>query len=155
MLLLSVSTLSYTYTVYFITLTPIFDMNIVGECGLDYDRMFSPKDVQLEWFEKQVQLACDLQKPLFCHERGDGAAADFVAILSKYSSRLPPVCVHCFTGEREALEKYLELNCYVGITGWICDERRGTHLLDLVQIIPRKQLMIGVCMCVREPACLQ
>ena len=50
--------------------------------------------------------------------------------------------VHCFTGEKDALHAYLDLDCYIGITGWICDERRGQHLLELIRDIPANRLMI-------------
>jgi TatD DNase family protein len=50
--------------------------------------------------------------------------------------------VHCFTGTERELETYLELGCYIGITGWICDERRGSHLGSLVGRIPSDRLMI-------------
>jgi TatD DNase family protein len=50
--------------------------------------------------------------------------------------------IHCFTGEAEALNAYLDLDCHIGITGWICDERRGAHLRRLVPRIPLHRLMI-------------
>jgi TatD DNase family protein len=112
----------------------------IGECGLDYNRDFSPRPLQDQWFDAQIQLACDLNMPLFLHERE--AHRRFVEILSKYSSRLPNVVVHCFTGTGEELEAYLSMGFYIGITGWICDERRGMHLRKLVQRIPLNRLML-------------
>lgn len=113
----------------------------IGECGLDYDRNFSPPSIQREWFEKQLQLACDLQMPVFLHERK--AHDDFLRILSAYSNKLPAIVVHCFTGTRPSLEAYLSLpNCYIGITGWVCDERRGQQLRTLLSLIPDDRLMI-------------
>ena len=50
--------------------------------------------------------------------------------------------VHCFTDTDRALQAYIDLDCYIGITGWICDERRGAHLLDCVSAIPLERLMI-------------
>jgi TatD DNase family protein len=112
----------------------------VGECGLDYNRDFSPRPVQREWFEKQVQLAVELKKPLFLHERD--AFEDFFSIIEKNNAGITKMVVHCFTGTEKELSKYLELGCYIGITGWICDERRGTHLLSLVKKIPADKLLL-------------
>ncbi len=112
----------------------------IGECGLDYNRDFSPRPVQDRWFEAQIQLACELKKPLFLHERD--ASGRFVEILSAYKDQINKAVVHCFTGTGDELDRYLKMGCYIGITGWICDERRGTHLRELVRRIPLDQLML-------------
>jgi TatD DNase family protein len=112
----------------------------IGECGLDYNRDFSPRDQQDFWFEAQVQLACELKMPLFLHERD--AHGRFVEILSKYSGQISRAVVHCFTGSGEELDTYLSMGFYIGVTGWICDERRGTHLRELVRLIPLDRLML-------------
>ncbi|WP_138750906.1 TatD family hydrolase [Paenibacillus sinopodophylli] len=110
----------------------------IGECGLDYNRDFSPRDVQRKWFTEQVQLALDLNMPLFLHERE--AFVDFTAILKKHEVK--KAVVHCFTGTQSELKVYLEMGFHIGITGWICDERRGKHLRELVRMIPLDRLMI-------------
>jgi len=112
----------------------------IGECGLDFNRDFSPRPVQERWFEAQIELACELKLPLFLHERD--AHQRFVEILSKYRNQFDAAVVHCFTGSGEELDTYLDLGLHVGITGWICDERRGLHLRDLVRRIPLDKLMI-------------
>ncbi len=112
----------------------------IGECGLDYNRDFSPRPIQNRWFEEQVKLACTLKMPLFLHERE--ADQKLIEILSHYQSELPPTVIHCFTGNQDVLEKYLSMGFYIGITGWICDERRGQHLHSLVKKIPLDHLMI-------------
>ncbi|MFG0315648.1 MAG: TatD family hydrolase [Planctomycetota bacterium JB042] len=112
----------------------------IGECGLDFDRNHSPRQVQLEWFERQVELAIELGLPLFLHERN--AAQEVVDVLTRHRSAIPRAVLHCFTGDRAALEAYLELDLHVGITGWICDERRGTHLPELVREIADDRLMV-------------
>ena len=112
----------------------------IGECGLDYNRDFSPRDVQRHYFEKQIELACETGLPLFLHERD--AFDDFYSILKRYKNEIPNMVVHCFTGRERELMAYLELGCHIGITGWICDERRGKHLIDLVTKIPINKLMI-------------
>lgn len=112
----------------------------VGETGLDYHRNYSPREVQLQVFERQLIIAAELGMPLFLHQRD--AHADFLPLLRRYRDRVPAAVVHCFTDTREALKDYLALDCHIGITGWICDERRGQHLLELVREIPRDRLLL-------------
>ncbi|HGM5581266.1 TPA: TatD family hydrolase [Pseudomonas putida] len=112
----------------------------VGECGLDFNRDFSPRPQQEKALEAQLALAAELRLPVFLHERD--ASERLLAILRHYRDRLPAAVVHCFTGERQALFAYLDLDLHIGITGWICDERRGTHLHPLVGNIPEGRLML-------------
>src|SRR6476620_1681825 len=112
----------------------------VGECGLDYFRDFSPRPAQRRAFEMQWQIAVDTGKPVFLHQRD--AHADFMAIMKQFDGKLGPSVVHCFTGTREELFDYLDQDWSVGITGWLCDERRGLHLRELVKSIPANRLMI-------------
>jgi len=112
----------------------------VGECGLDFNRNFSPKEKQLAVFEQQLQLAVEIKKPLFLHER-DAFDAQY-ALLNNYRAQITGAVVHCFTGEAHALKAYLDLGLYIGITGWICDKKRGQQLYDLVQYVPHDRLMI-------------
>jgi TatD DNase family protein len=112
----------------------------VGECGLDYDRDYSPRADQRRAFERQLALAIELRRPLFLHARE--AHPDFAAMLAEHRAQLTRAVVHCFTGSAEELDAYLALDCHIGITGWICDERRGLHLRELVRRIPADRLMI-------------
>ncbi|WP_268800757.1 TatD family hydrolase [Pseudomonas huanghezhanensis] len=112
----------------------------VGECGLDFNRDFSPRLQQEKALEAHLALAVELQMPVFLHERD--ANERLLEILRDYRDRLPAAVVHCFTGEKRALFSYLDLDLHIGITGWICDERRGTHLHPLVREIPRGRLML-------------
>ncbi|MDR6713430.1 TatD DNase family protein [Pseudomonas hunanensis] len=112
----------------------------VGECGLDFNRDFSPRPLQEQALEAQLALAAELRLPVFLHERD--ASERLLAILKDYRDHLPAAVVHCFTGERDALFAYLDLDLHIGITGWICDERRGTHLHPLVGNIPEGRLML-------------
>ena len=116
------------------------EVRAIGETGLDYNRHYSPRDVQLQVFERQLRIAVDAGKPLFLHQRD--AHHDFLALLKRYRDKIPAAVVHCFTDTREALHDYLALDCHIGITGWICDERRGTHLREFVREIPANRLMI-------------
>jgi len=112
----------------------------VGECGLDYYRNYSPHAAQREAFHRQLELAARCGKPVFLHQRD--AHEDFIAILREHWTTLPGGVAHCFTGGAAELECYLELGLAIGITGWICDERRGTHLIELVRRIPAGRLLL-------------
>ncbi len=112
----------------------------VGECGLDYNRMFSPEQDQLRCFEAQLQLAVELQKPVFLHERDAHDA--FFGLLKRYRPSLQGAVVHCFTGTLAHMREYLDLDCHIGITGWVCDERRGDDLREAVKYLPANRLMI-------------
>ncbi|MBV1879623.1 MAG: TatD family hydrolase [Pseudomonadales bacterium] len=116
------------------------EVRAVGETGLDYFRDLTPKKTQIASFEAHIELAIETGLPLFLHERD--AYPDFKEILMPYRHQLGDIVVHCFTGAAEALHAYLDLDCYIGITGWICDERRGKHLIPLVQQIPDNRLML-------------
>src|ERR1051326_8685149 len=104
----------------------------IGECGLDFNRNYSPHPDQERWFVAQLELGLFLDKPLFLHSRD--APPRFYEILKHH--RVKRAVAHCFTGERDELRAYLELDLYIGITGWICDERPGRHLLELAKPSP-------------------
>lgn len=112
----------------------------VGECGLDYDRMFSTKENQIRCLEKHIVLAEKLEKPLFLHERS--AADDFIKRLKNHPEICKKSVVHCFTGDKRTLDKYLSMGFSIGITGWICDDRRGKELRDAVCIIPLDRILV-------------
>lgn len=112
----------------------------LGECGLDYFRDLSPRDDQRHAFIAQLEIAAELNMPVFLHQRD--AHEDFLAILREWRLRLGNVVVHCFTDTRSAMNDYLALDCHIGITGWICDERRGAHLIEAVRDIPDDRLLI-------------
>lgn len=112
----------------------------VGECGLDYFRNFSPREAQLTAFRAQLDIAAEAGLPVFLHERD--AHDDFVRTLEPVLPQLSRCVAHCFTGDGESLGQYLALGLHIGITGWICDERRGQHLHDIVGEIPDDRLMI-------------
>ena len=112
----------------------------IGETGLDYFRDFSPREAQRSSFEQQIRIAIDTGLPIFLHQRD--AHDDFVAILREHRDALSDVLVHCFTGSKAELHECLDMDCFIGITGWICDERRGTHMKDYMKDIPSNRLMI-------------
>ena len=112
----------------------------IGECGLDYFRNFSPRAAQLDAFQAQLDIAAETGLPVFLHQRD--AHDDFVEVLEPMLPKLSRAVAHCFTGEHESLREYLAMDLYIGVTGWICDERRGTHLRDSVSIVPDDRLML-------------
>jgi TatD DNase family protein len=114
------------------------EVRAVGECGLDYFRDFSPRDLQRRAFAWQLALAKELGKPVFLHQRD--AHDDFLAILREHG--VTRGVAHCFTAGEAERDAYLALGLHIGITGWINDERRGYHLREVVKGIPADRLMI-------------
>ncbi|MGY8869430.1 MAG: TatD family hydrolase [Pseudomonadales bacterium] len=112
----------------------------IGETGLDFNRNFSTPDEQVLAFNRQIELAKTTKLPLFLHDRE--ATSTQIKILKPLISQLEGAVLHCFTGNKEALFSYLDLGCYIGITGWICDERRGVELKSLVKEIPADRLLL-------------
>jgi TatD DNase family protein len=121
-------------------LATLDDVKAIGETGLDFFRDLSPRDVQEKSFIAHMEVAHDTGLPMFLHERD--AYPRFADILRQHRDELSDVVVHCFTSEADALHVYLDLDCHIGMTGWICDERRGSHLVELVRDIPLDRLMI-------------
>jgi len=112
----------------------------IGECGLDFNRNFSTPTNQKRVFQSQIALASQLNLPLFLHQRD--AFEPWFSLLSPYIDKIPAMVAHCFTGTADELAQCLDAGMYIGITGWLCDERRGQDLRDMVNSIPLSQLMI-------------
>lgn len=112
----------------------------IGETGLDFNRNFSSPEDQQKSFEAHIELAIELQLPLFLHERD--ASQRQIEILNTYRDNISDGVIHCFTGDKKTLFNYLDMDLHIGITGWICDERRGLELQKIVTNIPLKRLMI-------------
>jgi len=124
------------------TLTMLLDDPFIvaaGEMGLDYYRNFSAKSIQIEVFERQLETNRSFQKPLYLHERD--AFSEQIAILSKFRNSFSAGVAHCFTGNTEMLRAYLDLGLHIGITGWLCDERRGKELLKAIKYIPKDRVL--------------
>jgi TatD DNase family protein len=116
------------------------DVLAAGECGLDYFRNFAPRDLQRSAFERQLDLACRTGKPAFLHQRD--ASDDFLAIFDGFGARLAGGVAHCFTDTLAVARACLDRGLYIGITGWLCDERRGPGLRDVVRYVPRERLLV-------------
>ena len=112
----------------------------VGECGLDYDRMFSAKDSQLDCLRRHMDLAEEVDKPMFLHERD--ASEDLMRLFEDRKELCRRSVVHCFTGDWDTLRRYISMGFMIGITGWICDDRRAEALRDAVAALPNDRFMI-------------
>jgi len=112
----------------------------IGECGLDFNRNFSSPQQQQLVFARQIALAAELNMPLFLHQRD--AFETWYNLLEPYLNKVPAMVAHCFTGTADELKKCLDANMYIGITGWLCDERRGQGLREIVTQIPLNRLML-------------
>lgn len=121
-------------------LTKKKSVKAIGECGLDFNRNFSAPKQQERVFAEQIALAAELQLPLFLHQRD--AFAPWFQLLSPYLTKVPAMISHCFTGNGDELDQCLSAGMYIGITGWVCDERRGKSLQALIPSIPLNRLMI-------------
>jgi len=114
--------------------------NAIGETGLDYFRNISPPDIQKKSFGMHIEIAKELNLPLYLHQRE--AHSDFIRIIKVNISNFPKFVVHCFTGTQAELDEYLELGAYIGLTGWICDAKRNIDLRKSIKNIPIEKMMI-------------
>lgn len=112
----------------------------IGECGLDFDRNYSTAQEQERAFSAQLALAAELNMPVFLHCRE--AHSRFITLLDPWLDKLPGAVLHCFTGNREEAQACLDRGLYLGVTGWVCDERRGLELRELLPMIPADRLML-------------
>lgn len=115
-------------------------MVAVGECGLDFNRNFSTKENQLNAFQAQLMSAAQHNKTIYLHERD--AFDEQIGLLKQHLPNIPNAIVHCFTGSRAQMEAYLDLGCYIGITGWVCDDKRGGDLQEAVKHLPLDKLLL-------------
>jgi TatD DNase family protein len=128
---------------YLIELTELAkepSVKAIGECGLDFNRNFSEPAKQIEVFKGQVDLAKQLSMPLLLHQRA--AFQPWFDELHPFVDQVPAMVAHCFTGNKNELIKCIDVGMYIGITGWICDERRGKDLQDIVNLIPLNRLLV-------------
>ncbi len=112
----------------------------IGETGLDYFRNISPPDIQKESFRMHIEIAKELSLPLYLHQRD--AHNDFMRMIREHRKNFPKFVVHCFTGTQKELDDYLDLGAYIGLTGWICDEKRNIDLRQSIKNIPLEKMMI-------------
>lgn len=110
-----------------------------GEIGLDYDRLFlCPKEQQLRFFESQLDLAIEIQLPLFLHSRA--ASADFERLLHDRLDRLPKRgLVHSFTGTVDEMRRLVEMGFDIGVNG--CSMKTEENI-EVVKNIPLNRLQL-------------
>lgn len=125
-------------SLYALAKTP--EVVVIGECGLDFNRNFSTPAEQERAFTAQLALAAELGMPVFMHCRD--AHERFLALLEPWLDKLPGAVLHCFTGSRQEAVDCLNRGLYLGITGWVCDERRGLELRELLPVIPADRLLV-------------
>ncbi len=111
----------------------------IGEMGLDFNRNFSPPPVQESVFAFQLDLNRTILKPLYLHERD--AIERQIEILQAHKECFNSGVMHCFTGNKDSLRRYLDMGLHIGITGWVCDERRGMDLVEAVKYIPLDRIL--------------
>ncbi len=116
------------------------EIKAIGECGLDFNRNFSAPEQQLIVFREQISLAKQLRLPLFLHQRD--AFQSWFDELKPFIDQVPAMIAHCFTGNKCELEQCIDAGMYIGITGWICDERRGQALQEIVNLVPVDRLLV-------------
>ena len=115
-------------------------MVAVGECGLDFNRMFSEKGNQIRCLERHIEIAEKMGKPMFLHERD--ASDTFCEVFSHHPKAAKNAVVHCFTGTRAEAERYLDMGFHIGITGWICEDRRADDIRNAVKSIPLDRILL-------------
>lgn len=116
------------------------EVRAAGETGLDFNRDYSPRPEQEQVFVAQLELAAEHRKPVFLHERD--SEGRLFELLRPFERDLVGGVLHCFTGSERDLDRALEAGLHIGITGWICDERRGLPLQALAHRIPADRLLI-------------
>ncbi len=112
----------------------------IGEVGLDYFRNFQSPEIQKKCFNAFIELATEEQYPLFLHHRD--AFKDFYPMVKDSMNNIPTSIVHCFTGTKYELKKFLDLGLYIGITGWVCDPKRGKELQEIIKYIPLDRMLV-------------
>ena len=111
-----------------------------GEIGLDFNRMYSPREDQEKWFGRQLEIAGQLDLPMIFHERDSNGR--FLEMLEENSGNNINGVVHCFSGTPQELKHYLDLGLHIGITGILTMKSRGTQLREMVPEIPADRLLI-------------
>jgi len=111
-----------------------------GEIGLDFHYDNSPRDVQLEVFRRQLQLARDVNLPVIIHTRE--AEAETIEILkSHWASSALPAIMHCFSGSLQLAQEALELDCYISFSG-IVTFKKAEELRAIAKQVPLDRLLV-------------
>ena len=111
-----------------------------GEIGLDFNRMYSPREDQERWFIRQLEISDKLNLPVIFHERD--SEGSLLKILNKHFKPGRKGVIHCFSGSESELNQYLALGLYIGITGIVTIKSRGAKLRNLSLLIPTDRILI-------------
>ena len=111
-----------------------------GEIGLDFNRMFSPKNIQEMWLIRQLEISNEIKLPVIFHERDSNGR--LIDILKSHFTTGQNGVVHCFSGSEDELKQYLDLGLYIGITGILTIKGRGSDLRKMAPLIPEDRILI-------------
>jgi len=111
----------------------------IGETGLDFYRDWSPKDSQYEWFEAQIELAKELDKPLVIHSRS--AAEECLDLLQKKGADQVGGVFHCYDQDSKFAERLFELNFIVSVTG-VVTFPKAENIHRMVKDVPLERMMV-------------
>jgi TatD DNase family protein len=125
---------------FLITLAGSPKVRAWGEIGLDYNRMYSPREDQERWFIRQLEIAAELSLPMIFHERD--SKGRFLDILKAHLDKEQTGVIHCFSGNTDELQQYLGMGLYIGITGILTLKSRGAKLRRMVTQIPSDRLLV-------------
>ncbi len=110
----------------------------VGEIGLDYHWDEYPREVQKEWFIRQLELARKLDLPVNIHSRD--AAEDTFQIMKEHANGLKGI-IHCFSGSKELAKEYVKLGFLIGVGG-VVTFKNGKKLKQVVEAIPLTSIVL-------------
>jgi len=114
---------------------------LLGEIGLDYHYDLSPREVQREVFDRQLELAIELDKPVQLHIReAHGDCLDMLRARAK-AGRMPGGIMHCFTGSWECAKVYLDLGLYISLSGAVTF-KNAPKLAEVAMNVPADRLLI-------------
>src|SRR5882672_4025151 len=108
----------------------------IGECGLDYHYMHSPRETQIAVFERHLDLAKRTDKPIIVHNRE--SADDMVAILTRSGAR---GILHSYTENAEVARKFIDLGYYISFSG-IVTFRSAEALRECARQLPHDRVLI-------------
>ena len=111
-----------------------------GETGLDFNRMYSPREEQEKWFQRQLETAAERSLPMIFHERD--SRGRFLELLKTCPPPPGAAVIHCFSGTESELKRYLDMGYYIGLTGILTVKERGESLRRLAPRIPPGQLLV-------------
>ena len=116
-----------------------FRVHAWGEIGLDFNRMFSSRKDREKWLVRQLDVADEMDLPVIFHERDSNGR--LIEILKTHLNKGRNGVIHCFSGDRDDLEQYLDMDLYIGITGIVTIKGRGADLRKLVPFIPVDRIL--------------